>query len=576
MLALRVGVFALVSSAFAVGAFAQATTMESVDAHGLWGGSSDLSTSSAYVPGLSGDGRYVAWVSADTNFVAGDVNASTDTFVRDRTNGAVECVSVGPNGITTPGDSLLSAISSDGRYVLFYSDSSALVSNDTNGDQDGFLRDRWLGTTERVTLGSGGVQANDYGSAVDVSDDGRWVLLLTTASNFAAGDPPFTNDVFLRDRANDVTTLISADLSGNPGTAHSIATDLSPDGRFVAFYSFSSTLVPGDTNGKVDVFVRDVQTGNLERASVDSAGVEGDRDSWYPVLSADGRFVAFESRSNNLVPNDTNSAFDIFLRDRLAGSTTRISVDSLGGQANGGSNRVRITPDGRWLAFETLSTNLVPNDTNGFADVMLHDRANGATTRVSLGWTGLEPDAHSYDPRISDDGRLVAFTSNATTLTANDRIAADVYLRDTQLVATPIAIYCTTKQNSAGCTPKIGATGAPRVSGPDAFFVWAYDVLPQKSGLLFWGLQPHGAPFLGGTLCVKPPLVRSPVMSTHPLVGLWSCDAAYSYQFRQSEMASHGLSAGDTLHAQFWGRDPGFAPPDNVSLSDAIRFTLVH
>ncbi|MCK6445581.1 MAG: hypothetical protein L6Q99_04250 [Planctomycetes bacterium] len=570
-------VLSAAGAAGAAGAAAQTTTMESVNSAGLFGASTDLSTSWAYVPGLSGDGRFVAWVSSDSNFVAGDNNFDTDTFVRDRENGAVECVSVGPAGTPTLGSSLFSAISRDGRFVLFYSDSNQLVSGDTNGKQDGFLRDRDLGVTERITVGTGGtggVQANDYGSGMAITDDGRWVVFITTASNLAPGDVPFTNDAFLRDRASGVTSLVSYDLAGNPGSGHSIGTDVTQDGRYVAFYSFSDTLIAGDANGKADVFVRDMQTGALERLSVDASGIEGDRDSWYPVMSDDGRYVAFESRSNNLVPNDTNGEYDIFLRDRVANTISRISTDAFGGDLDGASTTVRMSADARWLVFQSSATNLVANDTNGVLDVFLHDRLNAATTRVSLGWTGSEVDASASDARVSDDGRLVAFTSNATTLTANDRIAADVYVRDTQFSATPLALYCTAKQNSAGCTPKVGATGAPSLGGTDSFFLWAYDVLPQKSGILFWGLQPNAAPFLGGTLCVKPPLVRSSVFSTHPLVGLWSCDAAYSFQFRQSEMTSHGLVVGATVHAQFWSRDPGFAAPNNVGLSNAVQFTL--
>jgi hypothetical protein len=231
--------------------------------------------------------------------------------------------------------------------------------------------------------------------------------------------------------APGVTTRVSVDSAGNEGNGYSVDAAMSSDGRFVAFDSFASNLVPGDTNGTDDIFVHDRQTGATERVSVDSAGGQANDSSGTPATSTDGRFVAFTSSASNLVPGDTNDVSDIFVHDRQTGATERVSVDSAGGQANDRSGASAISGDGRFVAFGSDSSNLVSGDTNGARDVFVHDRQSGATERVSVDSAGIQGKANSRNPAISGDGRYVAFDSDTSTLVAGDTNGArDLFVHD--------------------------------------------------------------------------------------------------------------------------------------------------
>ena len=197
-------------------------------------------------------------------------------------------------------------------------------------------------------------------------------------------------------------------------------TTVSADGRFVAFVSDATNLVPGDTNGKQDVFVRDRQTGSTERVSVSTAGVQGDGDSFVPMISADGRFVAFASEADNLGPDDTNGYGGVFVRDRQLGITERISISAAGAQGDDGSDWPSISANGRFVAFHSYATNLAPNDTNGYPDVFVRDRQLGITERINVSTAGDQGDDRSGYPSISADGRFVAFHSYATNLVPGD------------------------------------------------------------------------------------------------------------------------------------------------------------
>ncbi len=195
----------------------------------------------------------------------------------------------------------------------------------------------------------------------------------------------------------------------------------------MAFQSFATNLVSGDTNGQLDVFVHDRQSGATERVSVDS----GNNGSYAYSISADGRCVAFSSDANNLVSGDTNGDSDVFVHDRQSGATERVSVDSAGAQGNLDSNSPSISADGRYVAFWGWASNLVSGDTNATADVFVHDRQNGATERVSVKSAGAQGNGRSDDPSISADGRCVAFHSWATNLVSGDTNATeDVFVRD--------------------------------------------------------------------------------------------------------------------------------------------------
>jgi Tol biopolymer transport system component len=192
---------------------------------------------------------------------------------------------------------------------------------------------------------------------------------------------------------------------------------ISADGRWVAFASNADNLIDGDTNQAADIFVYDRITEEFERVSISSDGVEANAISTRPEISADGRFVAFESLADNLVYGDANFFSDIFVHDRLTGITERVSVDANGFGGNGWSEQASISADGHFVAFISAADNLLPNDTNGVRDAFLHNRFSGYTQRVSISSKGGQADGESSAAKVTPSGRTVVFTSSAGNLT---------------------------------------------------------------------------------------------------------------------------------------------------------------
>jgi Tol biopolymer transport system component len=263
--------------------------------------------------------------------------------------------------------------------VAFESHATNLVPGDTNNAHDVFVRDREAGPIERVPLAADGGRANGESYSPSLSADGRFVAFESYATDLVPGDTNGQRDIFVRDRQAGTTERVSLTADGAQAGGNSTSLSLSADGRFVAFVS-GDNLVPGDTNGVTDVFVRDRQAGVTERVSVGAGGAQADEASSLPSLSADGRLVAFVSDAANLVPGDTNGQRDIFVRDRQAGTTERVSLTADGAQAGGatGSSSRSLSPslsaDGRFVTFDSVAANLVPGDTNNAPDVFVHAR----------------------------------------------------------------------------------------------------------------------------------------------------------------------------------------------------------
>ncbi len=402
----------------------------------------------------SADGRFVAFTSAASNLVAGDTNGFNDVFVHDSWNGTTERVSVSSGGVQGNADSghsfpAIVSLSADGRFVAFGSHASDLVAGDTNGFPDIFVHDRQNHTTQRVNVDASGAQANSESFNPELSADGRFVAFDSVASNLVAGDSNNKWDIFVRDLLNGTIERASLSSNGTQGNGHSYTPRLSGDGRLVTFAGDATNLVAGDTNGYWDVFVHDRLTGVTERVSVDSAGVQGDSWSENPCLSADGRFVAFQSLGTNLVANDLNSAPDVFVHDRQTGATERVSVDSNGMEAGNSSFRPSISADGNLVAFWSYAANLVSGDTNAAQDVFVHNRLNGGCERVSVDPGGGQANSDSLWPTISQDGRFVAFFSAASNLVAGDTNGfLDVFVHDRG--TSPIA-FCFGDGSGASC-----------------------------------------------------------------------------------------------------------------------------
>ena len=409
---------------------------------------------SSYHPGISANGRYVGFISPARNLVSGDTTDYNDVFVHDRQTAQTTRVSVSSNGTPGNDDSLNTkspSLSADGRYVAFESLATNLVSGDTNGKLDVFLRNRQTGQTSRISVSSGGAQGNDFSFEPSLSADSRYVAFTSFASNLVTGDTNVAYDVFVRDRQTGTTSRVSVASDGAQADHFSLGPSISADGRYVAFTSYASNLVISDTNNTRDIFVRDRQAGQTARVSVAAGGAEGNDDSDMAAISSDGRYVAFVSPASNLVSGDTNGVADVFRHDRVTHTTIRVSVSSSGAQANDESGHwfcpgcwpsVAISGDGRYVAFVSFASNLVPNDTAlcqieeggpfvNCPDVFIRDVATRQTARVSVASGGAQSNGSSFSPAISADGRLVVFTSDASNLVAGDtNNSEDVFVHD--------------------------------------------------------------------------------------------------------------------------------------------------
>lgn len=416
----------------------------------------------SYFPSVSGDGRYIAFGSSATNLVAGDTNGAPDVFVHDLQTGLTELVSVASDGTQGDGESNYPSISSDGRFVAFMSRAGNLVPGDTNscwwpgGDTscaDVFVHDRQTGLTQRVSVASDGTQGNRGSSDPSISGDGRYVAFSSRADTLVEGDTHLCDpgplsaqqencsDVFVHDRQTGITRRVSVSSDGLQSNGHSAYYDkasISGDGRYVAFTSYATNLVEGGTQACgpfpeprasihdcPQVFVHDLQAGLTQLISVSNDGVQGDDASGNPSISADGRFVAFDSSASNLVVGATGG---VFVHDHQTGLTELVSVSSTGVQATGAWPA--ISSDGRFVSFTSSADNLVEADTNDFQDVFLHDRQSGITEQVSVSSQELPADDHSYESAISADGRSIAFRSLASNLVpADTNQIDDVFVR---------------------------------------------------------------------------------------------------------------------------------------------------
>ena len=554
-------------------AAAQVTWRASVSSAGVQG---DMSSSEGHV---SSDGRYVVFLSSATNLVANDTNACSDIFLHDHVTATTTRVSVDSAGVQGNGPCNWSAISADGRYVVFESTATNLVGGDTNGSMDVFRHDRQTAQTILISVTSTGGQGNTHCDSPDLSDDGRYVVFHSSATNMVANDFNFGRDVFMRDVQLGLTTRLSVDSAGNEVFGGGNHPRISADGRFVAFYSNADALVPNDLNGVQDAFVHDNLTGATSLVSVSSSGAQATSLTVLVDISADGRYVVFYNSAANLVAGDTTAKSDIFVRDTQLGLTTRVSVDSAGAQANGDSFDPTISGDGRFVAFHSGASNLVAGDTNATDDSFRHDRLTGQTVRVSVGPGGVQANAQTARAYISASGWYVAYHGTPSNLVAGDtNIAGDVFVRDVGIAAN-VTSYCTAGTSTNGCVATMSATGTPSVAASSGFVLTCSSVEGQKSGLIFYGVSgataSAWAPGSTSYLCVKAPTQRT---TSQPSGGTTNaCDGALSIDLLAWIAANPGalgapFAPGDTLFSQAWYRDP--PAPKTTSLSNAVHFTM--
>lgn len=374
----------------------------------------------SFTPSISADGRYVAFASAASTLVAGDTNGTEDVFVYDRVARTNERVSVSSLGAEGNGASYGPAISADGRHVAFTSAASNLTPDDANGELDVFVRDLATQTTILVSVGPQGAMGDGPSVAPSISGDGLLVAFESDADTLVPEDNNGTGDVFIRDLVTRVTRKLSVAGNAQQTESPSFGPDISADGSSVAFESFSSRLVPGDTNGALDVFVANVATGAIDRVSLATDGAQADERSYSPSISADGRIVAFSSFAGNLVSDDTNGLLDVFLRRRDQQTTTRLSVGPDGAQGDGLSFAPIVSADGALVVFSSEAGNLVRKDSNGIRDVFVASTESGGLTRLSRSGSRAQGDGPSLGPVVDASGVMVAFASFATNLVEGD------------------------------------------------------------------------------------------------------------------------------------------------------------
>jgi hypothetical protein len=386
-------------------------------------------------PDISGDGRYVVFQSRVSDLVAGDDNGRYDIFVKDRETGAIEVVSVTDQGEVGNDSSLDPQISTTGRYVVFSSMATNLDPADKEPLSDIYLHDRDTHATELVSgTPPGHLDQESY--RADVTPDGRYIVFGSNGDPSGDDTNPYA-DVFVRDREIDRTELISVSSDEVQSDDWTFDGSISDDGRFVTFYTLSDKLVEGDTNEREDVFLRDREQGTTERISLANSGKQGNSGSVSAWLSTDGRFVLFESLATNLTRRtDNNRTLDLFLYDRDVERVRVVSLNRSGTTGNYTSGQGHITADGRYISFGSLASDLVRNDTNNEWDIFVRDMSLGKTIRVKVTNRGREAEGRSrrfpdtFFNSISLDGRFVTFESGAHNLVRNDtNDLPDIFVR---------------------------------------------------------------------------------------------------------------------------------------------------
>lgn len=370
------------------------------------------------------------WTSCKLGFGGDESDSSDDNDVSFASD--IERVSISSVGIQANGDSEEPSISSDGFIVAFISEATNLVPGDTNDAQDVFVHDLGTGITERVSVASAGTQGDDDALTLSLSSNGSFVAFGSFATNLVAGDTNDVIDVFVHDRDKGTTARVSIATDGTQANDESFSPAISSSGRFVAFRSDATNLVADDTNSNSDIFVRDRTSGVTRRVSVDSDGDQANGDSILPAISADGRFVAFSSEASNLVAGDTNNLADIFVHDRQNDKTVLIVGPA---EFNTGSGIIMvapsISPDGDFVGLRSNADDLVPGDTNNSFDTFLIDRGSATAERSSVSTSEAEGNSDSSRPSISSNNRFVVFSSIATNLVSEDTNGfEDVFVRD--------------------------------------------------------------------------------------------------------------------------------------------------
>lgn len=451
---------------------------------------------------MSADGNTFAFASAASDLLAGDTNNLSDIFIFDRSSGQTNRASVSDDGAEADGVSYTPALSADGRYVVFSSDATNLVLDDTNARRDIFVRDLVSGRTTRISVDAAGKQGNGDSFNPHISAGGRYVVFESDATNLVGNDTNGRRDVFVHDRHTGVVRRVSVSSSGAQANRDSSMPFVSSDGRYVVFESLATNLVGADNNNATDIFLHDRTDSSTRRISLAANGGEGDGPSTLASMAGDNSAVVFRSFSTNLTTDDSNGSWDIFVVSLASGQIEIASRSSDGTQGTPLLSNPEVAParpylsaSGRYVIFQSDAANLVAGDSNGKADIFLRDRQSATTERLSVSSIGEQADAHAVFPALSSDGRYSAFLSAARSLSHNGNGRVALFYRDREAPAptftptttptpsrTPTATPTPLVNPTATMTPTPTITPTPRPR-PQAWMpvVWQIPVLRASS-----------------------------------------------------------------------------------------------
>jgi Tol biopolymer transport system component len=542
--------------ALATDSRAQVTTLTSVAADGT------QSDRDCDVHAVSSDGRYVLFSSASTLLVPGTTTTFRHVFLKDRTTGGVELLSVDDQGVEANADCKNPRMSDDGTYVVFESAATNLVASDTNNKVDCFLRDRTSGHTEMVSVATSGVQGDADSTLPIVSGDGRYVFFTTGASNFSSVDDNNQADVYLRDRVAGTTTLVSVAVDGTAPNGYSVSDDLTPDGRYAVFECNAHDVVPNDPlTTHLKVLVADLASSTIEVASIASDGSWIQADCTGARIVSDGHLVTFETADLYVVPNDTNNATDVFVRDRTAGTTERVSLGPNGEEAQGFCSHGSMSDDGRFVVFETSAENWDPTDRNVAGDVYLRDLELGSTRRLSLSTDGQGSKWGCWNQALSRDGHVVVFEAGGDELDPNDHNGhTDVYVHERAPTPAASLHYGAGFPGRHGKVPTMDVEADPvigeaiAIDVSDSSGVWTF-------GFLLVGLQSADVPTSWGCELLVADLALVVAVPLPPTGYQLDDDVPYDATFwglslylqtlEVDPYAAHGVSATDGLELDF-------------------------
>lgn len=391
---------------------------------------------------ISADGQSIVFTSLANDLITSgfDGNGQMDVYIRNMFTGTTNLVSRVPGTFSAAnGASDSPAISADGRIVAFRSDADNMITGDTNGISDVYVLNFDTGVMRRVSVATGGGQVVDGPSdQPDISDDGNRVAFRSTAETLVANDTNGRDDIFVHTLSSNTTIRVSMDSNGQQVIDGDGASNprIAGNGNVVAFQQ-DSVLVPEDANGVTDVYVRVLNSGITERASLGTSFTELANASTLSAISRDGRYVAFTTTESGLVTGDGNSARDVYMNDRVLDIVLWVSQGTTGAAGNGNANSAAITADGQVTAFVSEASNLVSasangaGDSNGVADAFVYVRDHPVTMRIGMGAPGIQVSGASEDPDMDYFGSYVAFWTTTNGLVAGDTTGtADIFVRD--------------------------------------------------------------------------------------------------------------------------------------------------